>query len=503
MDAMKALAAKPRTQEIELKLALLQAGATDPVQQLAQLPMLLRHKARELQLHNVYYDTPDQRLRQQRVVLRLRRVGPESAPQWLQTMKTSGVGNSALSQRGEWELPVAGAALSWQALRDTPWQGIDPDGSIFAALVPCFVTHFERTFWCLRRRDGSVVELALDRGLIIAGERQAPIFELELELLAGQPGALFDVAQQIARSLALLPLHQSKAQRGFALAQNAVDAPPLVQPLTPHLSRSEAAGQVLRAMFAQFSTHLLALCVADDPEGVHQARVAWRRFRSALRLFRPVLAAQTLPSTQALVTTLQALGAQRDLDVARTEMLPAWADAYVAGDPQRARAWQAMDLALRQAATRQLQALREAVAQPEVGAALLAFTEWLEGLGAITIPVEAPVEKSASLRHWARRRVRRLHRQLRDALQLAIDSEGQHRARIRAKHMRYGIDALRALLPARRTQAWYRQAQAWQALLGSRRDLQQAALLVATLRAPEGPVAFLRGVAAAQRGLKD
>jgi CHAD domain-containing protein len=44
---------------------------------------------------------------------------------------------------------------------------------------------------------------------------------------------------------------------------------------------------------------------------VHQARVGWRRFRSALRLFKPVFAGGELPSWQALKVMLSFLGELR------------------------------------------------------------------------------------------------------------------------------------------------------------------------------------------------
>ena len=126
-------------------------------------------------------------------------MGGDDAPQWLQTFKTSDGGDSALSLRGEWEVPVPGPALVQAALQAAPpWQRLDPEGAVFAALQPCFATAFDRTAWTVRRRDGSVIEVALDLGQITSGQRSVPICELELELLAGAPTALFDLARHIA-----------------------------------------------------------------------------------------------------------------------------------------------------------------------------------------------------------------------------------------------------------------------------------------------------------------
>jgi inorganic triphosphatase YgiF len=491
---MSFMASKPSQhpfQEIELKLAL---PTTDPaglLRRLARVPVLARRSSSQQRLHTVYYDTPDQTLLRERIALRLRRVGGPAKPRWLQTLKTAGSGGSALSQRGEWETRVPGPALSRQALQATPWRELDPDGSLFAALAPCFATDFERTTWLVRRRDRSEVEVALDLGQIVAGAHTTPIVELELELKAGTPLALLDVAAQIAAFVAVLPLAQSKAQRGYALAQGTLHQPLRAQPPVLHakLSVPDAAQRVLSEMLGQFCTNLHALLASDDPELVHQARVGWRRFRSAWRLFRPALAAHPAPSWEALQPLWEFVGKLRDLDVARTETLPPLAPTYVAADAQRAQQWQELEQALAQAATVQRKAVRYALQEPSIGAALLDATRWLEGLTGHDATAQA------SLRSWAQGRVRRLHKRLQAAVSSGGEPEAQHRARIEAKRLRYSIEALRALLPKRRTQDWYEQASNLQTRIGTARDLQQASALAQQLGAAAELVAFVRGVA--------
>jgi inorganic triphosphatase YgiF len=488
-------------EEIELKLALPTSRPAELAQRLARAPVLARRKPTQLQLHNVYFDTPGQLLHQARVALRLRRVGSADSPQWLQTLKMGGRSDSALSQRGEWEAPVPGPKLSWQALQATPWSGLDPDGSVFKALAPCFATHFDRTRWTVRKRDGSVVEVALDIGHIELGDQRAPIFELELELQAGPPGALFDVARQIARSVAVLPANTSKAERGYALALGTLALPLRAQPppLKSGMALTDAAQCVLREMFGQFTTNLDTLRTSDDPEVVHQARVGWRRFRSALRLFRPALAAHPAPSWQALQPLLSFMGELRDLDVARTDTLPPLADAYAAGDARRAARWQALDQALALAAALQRKSVRYALEAPALGAALLATTEWLETLPVPNGPAAVKGSQKMPLQRWARRRIARLHAQLKLAVKDAAHPDRQHRARILAKRLRYGLEALRPLLPKGQAKRWYQQATALQTGLGASRDIVQAGVLAASLDADQGLVDFLRGVAVGQQ----
>lgn len=483
--------------EIELKLALPSADAAGLARRLARVPVLARRKASTQPLHNIYYDTPEQALRQQRAALRLRRVGSAARPRWLQTLKTSAEEDSALSRRGEWEVPVPDATLKRRALKETPWPRLDPDGAIFRALAPCFVTSFQRTRWTVRRRNGSVVEVALDLGFIEAGERRSPICELELELLAGSPQALFDVAQLIARDIAVLPASQSKAERGYALALGVAEAPLRARPpvLETKLSVVEAAQRVLRETFSQFTANLWALRSSDEAEVVHQARVGWRRFRSAWRLFRAALPADAPPPAWLpLQPLLTFLGELRDLDVARTETLPPLAAAYAGGDLRRTEEWQALAASLLQTATLQRKAVRFALQAPAVGACLLATTQWIENLSAPPAgsTVAAPQE---ALPRWARQRLDRLRRQLKRALKHSPGPAQQHRVRILAKRLRYAIEALRPFLPKQRAQRWYQQALDLQTTLGATRDLMQASTLAATLEANRGLAEFLRGVA--------
>ncbi|RCX08541.1 CYTH and CHAD domain-containing protein [Extensimonas vulgaris] len=529
-------------QEIELKLALPGGDAVTWARALARVPALARHKAQRRQLHSVYFDTPAQYLRSQRAALRLRRVEAHgagegageadavAAQRWLQALKTEDHSDSALSWRGEWESPVAGPGLDLAALRALPvWQRLDADGGVAAALQPCFVTRFERTTWTLRRRGGAIIEVALDIGQIEAGERTAPIAEVELELRAGAPADLFDLAHQIAAHVAVLPLAASKAERGFALAQGKLYAPRRAHPpdLAPGQPLPALAFAMLSEMWGQFSANLHALCHADDPELVHQARVGWRRLRSAQRLFRPALAQADPPERAQLAPLLEHLGALRDLDVAVTQVLPALRTAYLirdaqgaavalepggapgvsAPETQRAQHWLVAEQAFAQAATQARAALRAVLQQPATGLALLGLLQWLHTLpepAAWTLPQNAAAALKGhadALRRWLRRRVEKLYAQWQHACDRAEHSghvADQHRARILAKRLRYNIEALRALLPPR-MQRWLQEATRLQQGVGARRDFVQAALRAQNL-ARQGEIAaelaeFLHGVA--------
>lgn len=215
------------SQEIELKLALADAGPHD----MHEHPMILGQVPRVAWLRNTYYDTPEADLERARVALRIRR----TPTQLLQTLKTSGEGHGGLSVRGEWEWPIEEETLDRQGLaalepmRDLPRDLLD-------RLEPRFVTDFERQAWDLSVA-GSHIELALDLGEIRAGERRAPIRELELELKSGDHDALWQLAERLAEWLPLRPAGASKAARGSALLAGHWPLPPAGDRPAEHLER--------------------------------------------------------------------------------------------------------------------------------------------------------------------------------------------------------------------------------------------------------------------------
>ncbi len=494
--------------ETELKLLLPGADVAALARQMARLPLLARRPRQVLQLINRYFDTPDGELRQQRCALRLRRIEEAGGgrAQWVQTFKTAGRSTGGLSVRGEWEAPVRGARLQRSALGDAPWPGIDPDGRLWERLIPVFETHCTRTLWTVRRRDGSEVELALDVGHIEAGGRRLPMAELELELRRGEPAVLFELAVALANHWAVMPGQASKAERGYALLRGQVHAAVRARPdkLSAAMPPREAAPRVLAEMWDQLLRNLAALPHSDEPEVVHQARVAWRRLRGAMRLFRPLLG--PLPALEGLRPFWQTLGPVRELDVALNDTLPAWQEACVAGDAGRAAAWTDAMECLRRAATEARAQARLALAQPAVGQALLRFAQWLAnppgppGQPALR-PATGKRHETRRLDRWACQRLERLQRRLDRELAAAQGAERRewhlHEARLLAKRLRYNTEALASVLPRQKAQRWRQRATELQSRLGDERDLAQAVQWLQRLGVHGVVSDFMRGAMAA------
>jgi triphosphatase len=172
-----------------------------------------------IELANVYFDTPDCALAKAKSALRLRRTPDE----WLQTYKTLGKTVAGLSNRHEWELPVAGEALEIDALLSACENDAARDALKRAApdLIALFKTDVRRILWDIER-EGSQIEVALDLGEITAEvdgkTRREEISELELELKSGEESALSMLAAELRGAFPeLTPEDLSKAQRGYML----------------------------------------------------------------------------------------------------------------------------------------------------------------------------------------------------------------------------------------------------------------------------------------------
>ena len=440
---------------------------------------------------------------------------------------SAGDRQGALSQRGEWENTLTSDVLDTEALRATPpWAALDANGKLFDQLVPAFVTETTRTLREVQTADGSRIELALDVGQVRAGMPSAttsladstdgtaiPLCELELELLSGTPDALFALADQIAQHIPVLPATLSKAERGWRLRNGTTHAPRRARSpsLTPQLAVPTAAQAVLGEALGQLLDNLGGILHADGPELVHQARVGWRRWRSALWLFKPLLAAHPLPDAAALRPLLKVLGNTRDLDVAGLETLPMWSGAYVDGDAERANQWQAMEAAVLAERRIRRAGLLSVLQAPATGRALLHLERWLHDLPDATAPTEAAAQP---LNKWVRGRTRRMHQCLahevraldRSTVQPDASSEHQHRVRLLAKRTRYVLQGVAAVLPERRTRRWQDEATELQTRIGAARDLMLLATLLEPLGVDRAILGFLRGVAAgrlADDGLPD
>lgn len=454
--------------EIELKFGL-EAGEA---LRLGRSPVLRGVRSSRRLLHSVYFDTPDFSLMRQGVALRLRKVGRR----WLQTVKAESRQVGALSTRPEWEMPVRGGRLDIASLPEAARAFFPPD--IVAALQPCFSTRFERTTWEIAQ-DGDCLELALDRGEVRAGRKALPILEVELELRAGRTEFLFDIAEQMLASVVLRLEPRSKAERGYQLA--GAIAPKPLKAVPPATDAADSPGRAWRAMaaaaMAQLAGNVPGLLAADDPEYLHQARVAIRRLLAVVSLARS--AGLRRPAWRDGLRGLMASFAPaREWDVFVGEILPS-----LPALSARQRG-SLIDAAARMQRRTRRQA-RAALLSSEFMPLVLAVGRGLlgEAEGKGSIPQWA---KGVLDRRWAK--LKRLGKHF-DRL----DPGQRHRLRIAAKKLRYVADAFAPLYgPA--ALAYLEHLASLQDRLGAANDCNMALRLLADMQWEGSAGQRLRGV---------
>lgn len=193
--------------ELEIKLTLSKASQPKALEWLLSRPEAIKGNSKPLV--NRYYDTPGAELNHHRAALRVRQAGDK----YIQTLKTQGEFVSGAHRRQEWEWPLTGPSLSLGLLADTPLG----DGVNLAQLAPVFETNFTRQVVMLD--DGeTVIECALDEGVIIAGEQEIPLHEVEFELKSGDPSRLLVWAEKLAQQCPVFLNLISKAEQGYYLA---------------------------------------------------------------------------------------------------------------------------------------------------------------------------------------------------------------------------------------------------------------------------------------------
>jgi inorganic triphosphatase YgiF len=415
--------------EVELKLlaspAAIERIRADPV-----MARYARNRGVVRRLDTVYYDTPDRALFRHRSSLRVRRDGTR----YIQSLKLACTNGSPFARQ------------QWEARVDTPAPDLARLPAEICALgelaesdlAPVFVTRLRRHLQRLAF-DGAEVEIAFDEGTVEAGEHGQQLIEIELKLKCGDSGALYDVGMQLLDVAPLRLGTLSKAERGYALAFNAM--PKVTKAERSAISAKHCVDDVIAVVMSAAQQHLLSnqavLEYGRDPEGVHQTRVALRRLRSACSLLRKEVPSPAFQAFGAEAKWLmQVLGPARDWDVFATATL--------------ARLEGVCDMSfdgLRQAAephrVSSYARLREALMDPRYTRFQLSLRRWIERRSWRTeVPSEALDALTEPASGLAVRVLERLHRKAvkKGAHFARLEPEARHDLRVTLKKLRYAAE---------------------------------------------------------------
>jgi triphosphatase len=291
---------------------------------------------RASELADVYYDTQDWRFFRAGYALRVRRDG-ESAEA---TMKARVPAEGGLRRRREISEPLEGV----ETLKGIPGPVGERARRLAgtADLRPLFEVRTRRRTFALRtetpfsgeivedtsgnirrqnsEQDAIVAEIALDVSEIFAnGGASTHLSRIEVEV--GSDAAIHDgvgdFVQVLREALKLRPTRRSKFRTGLSVAGLSPEVAPDLGPtkIDATMSCGEVAFAILRRHFAAMMAHEPGVRLGEDPEELHDMRVATRRLSAALKLYSDALPKRSERYERDLRWVGGALGEVRDLDV--------------------------------------------------------------------------------------------------------------------------------------------------------------------------------------------
>ena len=345
-------------------------------------------------------------------------------------------------------------------------------------LRPLFKTVVRRTRFELEPRPSTRVEVSLDEGEIrgAGDDVSEPICEIELELMSGDPAALYDLGLKLLDTAPLRIETRSKATRGYKLISANGAREPAVHARGVPLDGSMTVESALQGIGRSCIAHLLCnepAALAGTGEGIHQMRVAARRLRAALAALKPMIpTAQYRWVLEELKWLAGMLGPARNWDVFAANLLQPVAQALPV-EPELQRLANVAEQR-RRAAYEQVE---EAIRSQRYTATMLQLAQWFEARRWRDQPASeqaallfAPIGEVAPgliERSWRRTRKRSRHFN-------QLTQEQRHRLRIALKRLRYTIDFLRDLFDHSEVKALEKRLKPLQENLGHLNDVHTA-----------------------------
>jgi CHAD domain-containing protein len=345
------------------------------------------------------------------------------------------------------------------------------------------IAGFSGTATRLALADG--VEATLLKGRLRSVAHETPAARL---LLAGPPGAVLATMRALAEELPLLPPRAALGLEARSLALGA-PLPPrrLGAPrLAPALGVEDALVLALGHLTEVLLWYAPAAEAGRTPEGVHQMRVAIRRLRSLLRVFRPACDGAALRGFDARLKALaDLLGPARDWDV----WIGGLGAEVAAALPQEPR------IAALLRAARATRAAAYAALRPALQGPPLRALAWEATALAETRPWRAETDTEAAARRSAPLKVfaagvlaMRWRRMAAPGAHIAELPDAEfHALRIKAKRMRYAAELFAPLWSRRKAKRFLAQLAEVQEAFGLANDAVVAhALMGALTAAPPG-----------------
>jgi CHAD domain-containing protein len=427
------------------------------------------------QIFDTYLDTDDWRIHRAGFALRVRSGTGTGSGTTEATLKSLHSASTEVADRRE--LTETLNSSDNEAIRES----IGPVGTRVCAvsgartLLPLFELRTSRQRFAIRKSNEArqLGEIALDETVISRphGEPQASMLRVEVEALTESHEPLRSLVKTLRSHCALEAASDTKYSLGLKSVGLAPPAPEFAATtVDASMTIVEVAMANLRRYLAAWHLHEPGARLGDDPEELHDLRVAGRRLDAVLRQFQSFLPPEYLSIRKTFKTVLSALGHARDLDVALGELqnfrrkLPKSErqgveplKEHLTSERGRARA-QMLSVLDSIWVQKNLQELASLVTAP--GATSEA-------------PGDASGPSSAGLAlHAAPELIRRRFRKLRkraDLLGADSSTEEYHEVRGQVKKLRYALEAM-ATLYGKPAVDMVRALRRWQENLGLQQD---------------------------------
>ena len=435
-----------------------------------------------LKIFDTYFDTDDWRIHRAGFALRIRSEAGKSEA----TLKSLRSNSSAMADRRE---------LS-ETLESTESESIarstGPVGTRVHAvsgahpLQPLFEVHTSRQRYAVHAANDETPlgEIALDETVISRpdGPPQTSLQRVEVEALTDAHEPLQTLVKALRSGCSLESASDSKFSQGLKSVGLAPAPPPELAPTAVNASMriDEVALANLRQYLSAWDLHEPGARWGDDPEELHDLRVAGRRLDATVRQFGAYLPASLVRIRPTFKKVLRALGEARDLDVALLELdafsreLPEADQASLEPLKQHLRSDRA------RARTRMLSVLDSAAVQKDLGKLRL---ELAQPSNATEAPAACALEVVPQLIRTRYKKVRKGA----NGLTPGSPTESYHAVRGRVKKLRYVLESV-AVIFGKPANGMVRSLRRWQEKLGAQQDADVAGRRLQALAAtpPKG-----------------
>jgi triphosphatase len=421
-----------------------------------------------LQIFDTYFDTDDWRIYRAGFALRIRSESGKSEA----TLKSLRSASTEMADRRELsEALESSACESIRNLKGPVGTRVQAVSGAHA-LQPLFEVHTSRQRYAVHAADEAqqMGEIALDETVISRprGAPQTSMQRVEVEALTDSHEPLRTLVNALRNECALESASDSKYSQGLKSVGLAPAPAPEFTPteVASSMGVHEIALANLRRHLSAWHLHEPSARLGDDPEALHDLRVAGRKLDAILRQFGPYLPPSIVKIRPTLKKTLRALGAARDLDVALME-LETFSRKLPESDQTGLEPLKRHLTSERgRARTRMLNALDSSAVQ--------------RNLETLTLALAQPTEESAQPSHIEDKAVPELIRARykkvrKHADRLTPDSsmDAYHDVRGRVKKLRYALETV-AVIFGKPANDMVRALRGWQEKLGEQQDADVA-----------------------------